>query len=191
MEKFVSIDVETTGLTEDDEVVEFAFVSFTKTSLLNVYSSLVKGKKPISVSAKLINGINDNTRQLGKPFEEVLDVFVKSLGKSDIIVGNRIEFDLYFINRVLYSKGIRLPNQYVCVHKLHEQVLTEPFHLSDILAFYGISFSFRHRAVTDALATMLVFQEALKKLGRVLIHGRAGDVSLMHEVDQTKSKGSK
>jgi len=187
--RFISLDTETTGLTESDEIVELSFVIFVKSSIIMAYSSLIKSKKSISIPARLVNGIEDAiVLNQGKDLKETLDFFISHIHKDDILIGNRIDFDLFFINKAL--KEFNLPvlkNSYVCIHKLHEQVLTEPFHLSDIASFYGFQFPLKHRALSDALTTALIFQKTIDRLQNFPLHGKADTVKFYEENSKKKS----
>ena len=120
--KVIVFDTETTGLPVDSyasfhdsakwpHIIQLAYIMFdTETKeVLEYNDNVVKLEPSVTISPESIN-VHQITRERsnrqGIPIKEVLDVFVKSIQKADVIVGHNIIFDKRIITVELYRQGI-------------------------------------------------------------------------------------
>ena len=121
--KVLVFDTETTGLPEDSyasfhdsskwpHIIQISYIIFdTETKEILEYNDrIVKFDKSVVISPESI-AIHQITREKserqGSHIKEVLDEFVQSIQKSDVIVGHNIIFDKRIITVELYRHGIK------------------------------------------------------------------------------------
>lgn len=101
-ESYVVIDIETTGLADDDEIIEIGALRIENGQPVDSYSALVKCRKTISKEITELTGITKeeiNEREL--PVEKALEDFLNFCG-NDELLGHNISFDLkYLISAVI------------------------------------------------------------------------------------------
>ena len=97
LNEFVAIDLETTGLSPKEEfIIEVSAVKFINGTEHETFSFLLNPEKPIPSFIEDLTGIS-NSMVAGKPsFIDILDDFVKFVGKSPVI-GHNVKFDIDFI----------------------------------------------------------------------------------------------
>lgn len=155
---FIAIDTETTGLKPGgNDVIEVSAVLFHDFEPVEVFSTLIKPRKPIPPDATAINGITDDMVQDAPRFYEIapaLETYLKKLP----LVGHNIAFDL----RHLFVNGLGSVDQHVIYDTL---ALSKKFCDDDILDHKLatvckeclIYMDDAHRATADALACGLLF----------------------------------
>jgi DNA polymerase-3 subunit epsilon len=104
MPKALIIDVETTGLTNNDEIIELAAILFeyddqTKKvgKILDTYSGLREPRCPISPQAQKINRITDEM-VIGQKLDDQRIQFM--LASSDLVIAHNAKFDRSFLARL-------------------------------------------------------------------------------------------
>lgn len=108
--RFVVMDVETTGLTENDDIIQLSAVRFEDGEIVAEFDQLIE-PRDISRVSQLITDITgiEQSHVLGKPkFHQVIDDFMGFVGE-DIWVGHNVTFDLRMIRQELERMGRALP----------------------------------------------------------------------------------
>ncbi len=151
---FASIDVETTGLTEDCEIVEVGVVvieSSTK-SILSIHSDILKVDK-WSDSAAKVHGISKSHSDLG---HSRIDLFAM-IAQYDpkLIVAHNAIFDKKFVCKYWPQFG---NIKWLCTKDglKHDKVNATSLKLGHLASDYNIGMQYKHRAVFDALTAGLI-----------------------------------
>ncbi len=184
---YVLFDLETTGLSSDDDsIVEISAIKVADDIVVNEYSTLVNPGIHIPYSAISINGITDDMVKDAPSIELALREFIDFIGNS-ILVGHNIKnFDMKFIQRdATRFFGKTISNDYVDTVIVARRYLPEleSHSLETLSHHYGISYKGAHRAITDCHINKSVYDclaseienpsEAAKK---VLVCPRCGNV---------------
>lgn len=93
-EEPVFLDVETTGLEADDEVIEVGIVEHTGEVLME---TLVQPLKPITEGARAVHGIEDEELTSAPRWDRVHETFLERIRDRTVIIYNR-EFDVGMID---------------------------------------------------------------------------------------------
>lgn len=150
---YVLFDIETTGLSpEDDAVVELSAIKVSNGNVIDEFSKLVNPCMHIPYTASSINGITDDMVKDAPTMETVLKDFIAFIG-NDVLVGHNIKrFDFKFIQRdALRFFGKAIPNDYVDTLIVANRYLPEldSRSLENLSYHYGISYDGAHRALAD------------------------------------------
>lgn len=177
---FVVIDTETTGLSSiKDSLVEVAAIKFEDWTPVSKFHTLINPGKHIPKETSEINNITDDMVVEAPTFSQIIDCFDSFVGKSNI-VGHNLPFDLKFLYRNGYDfttkkrkyydtcdiakniekakmKWDREYEEYIINDNYDYDV--EDYKLTTLCDYYKIrDNSFAHRALSDALATGLLFK---------------------------------
>lgn len=157
---FVTIDVETTGLSAGkDEIIEVAAVLFLNWTPNIKFETLVKPKKEVPYNITFLTGISSKMLFDSPNFEQILNSLNKFVGSHNI-VGHNLDFDLSF----LYKNGFdffTLKRKYFDTLELARRTLknVENYKLDTLCDYYKIrDNSGSHRALSDCLATGYLFK---------------------------------
>ena len=114
--EYLVFDIETTGLISGDRnnienypfIVQICWFLFDeKHKLIEWFDYFVKQDKPIQAEATRIHHITTEKANLeGELLSDVLEEFIKSIGKAKILVAHNIDFDLPIINAEMNRKNI-------------------------------------------------------------------------------------
>ena len=179
---FVSIDTETTGLSSTkDNIVEIAAIKFEDWVPVAKLHTLINPGKHIPDEASKINNITDEMVVNAPTFSQIIDCLAAFVGKSNII-GHNLPFDLKFLYRYGYNFTTEKRHYYdTC--EISKKILKKPkmkwdkeygeyivndnydydvedYKLTTLCDYYQIrDNTFAHRALSDALATGLLFEK--------------------------------
>lgn len=164
---YTVIDIETTGLNPDDEIIELGAVTVENGSVAETYSVLVKTdkKKP-----KAIIGLTGITEELlaneGSEKSKALSEFaMRCSGKP--LVGHNIGFDLNFIKSACAENKIDfVPSKIIDTVKISRKLLDiNSYSLSAIADYLDLHYNKDriHRALDDCLLTQRIY-EKLKEI---------------------------
>lgn len=100
--KFISIDVETTGLDKfNDRIVEISAVIFKDNKPVDSFSSLIKSDVPISEAAVKVNQITNKMLEDSPKEDDVINTFFDFLKnnecENEVFVAHNADFDVGFI----------------------------------------------------------------------------------------------
>ena len=154
-EVWVSLDLETTGLSFDsDEIIEVGAVKFKGDETIDTFHSLVNPYRDLDSFVRRYTGITQEEVGRAPPFSTVAPQLVRLIGAVPI-VGHNIAFDDGF----LASKGLRLSNPRCDTWDLAFVLLPESreYSLAKVAARLGIAHPQPHRALEDALVTRSLF----------------------------------
>ena len=160
IDKILILDTETTGLDEnEDEVIEIGCILFhvASKSVLSQLSFLL----PVCTNeAEHINGISPEITKIDQPWEYGLNLFLKLVDCSDLIVAHNVDFD-----RKWFGKG-KLPEiskKWVCSLEDIDWSFKKSLKIRPSVTALALSFSIPvwslHRALSDCFYISEVFKK--------------------------------
>lgn len=169
-DRFICIDCEATGLSDDDRICEIAAVTFTLQEELESFETLIDPQMAIPEESRKIHGITDEMCK-GKPkIEEVLPRIIK-MAEGHIIVGHGIGFDLKMINQAMSRSSMtnNLSNHpSIDTLRLARLYGESPSNSLDVLRrHFNIEETKAHRAMDDVLINIQVFKKLIHRFNSV------------------------
>ncbi len=167
LDNFVVLDTETTGLNAvSDELIEIAAIKFEEGIPTECLTTLIKPKKEIPNETIKINHITPEMVIDAPDISSVIKSFYDFIDNYNIVAYN-IEFDIKF----LYKNGLNLfdKKRYffdamdVC-KKYYKYSNLYNYKLDTVCKAYGITRNQSHRALEDALATGILFNDLGHKI---------------------------
>ena len=165
---FVVIDTETTGLGQDDEVVELSVLDSNANEL---YHSFFKPEKEMHWSATKVSGIEDQHLQGSPTFSSEWDKIVAAVDGRRV-AGHNIGFDRRMIQQTLEKQG--MDGQAICDKmfddpidswRIAQQSSVGKGHrsLGSLCEAMGVEESPNHRTSYDCLGVLYVLQNFEQK----------------------------
>jgi ATP-dependent DNA helicase DinG len=161
LQKFVAIDLETTGLTPANEaIIEVGAVKFLDGEVADIYQTFIDPERPLPRFITSLTGIRDEDL-LGAPsFEEISNDLLEFIGDSPL-VGQNTSFDLGFLT-AHGGTDYRFPGRMILDTAELARIFWAElprFSLSSLCRTFGVTLASAHRASDDAKAT-----------GEILVH---------------------
>ena len=171
------LDTETTGLSlRKHELLEIGFISYVVTNegerlVTRSYETKIKPKHLFSASDKAleINGYSDEGWSDAPYAEEVLPEICEALGKSNILIGQNLIFDLKFIAKACEENNLGAPDYppYIdtkaMADKLQKIGMLEKSGMDYLCERFDIQFEGRaHTALADCDRTVKAWDALLK-----------------------------
>lgn len=179
---YVIFDIETTGLEPTtNEITEIGALKIQGTELKNMFSSLIKPKKPISAEITRLTGIDDKMVKDAPTINTVLPQFMDFIGNS-VLIAHNADFDVSFIKEQLKKlNNEELPNSVLCTVKLSRFLLPQlrNHKLHTVAAHFCFKVENRHRAIGDAELTFQVWTKFLPLLKEKKINSKGELDALM------------
>lgn len=163
---FVAIDIETTGLSDRDEITSIGAVKKDLDGSWEEFYKLIKIQKEVPNEVSKLTGL---TRKIldenGSGFADIVDDFLEFIRELPI-VGFNVNFDISFLNRTLNSYGRNVINQktidlLALVKK--DSMFLDNYRLETVLDEYDIKNIQPHQALEDARATYELACKLMKK----------------------------
>jgi len=104
-EDFVVLDTETTGLGNEDEIIEISIINKTGESILN---TLIKPSRSIPYEATVINGINNADVANAPIWQEIYPAYRNAVKGKLVIIYNK-KFDNRIIMQSCKAYGLPTP----------------------------------------------------------------------------------
>jgi DNA polymerase III subunit epsilon len=163
--RLVGIDLETTGSSFSDRIVEIGIISFENGNRLPDYVCRVNPGIPIPPNISYIHGIRDSDVASCHPFSEIADEVVEKISDA-VLFGYNIIFDMKILSSELVRCERTPPN-------LKTTTLLDPFAIWKKMDpktlkhaykhFCGKELTGAHGALADISATFEVLDAQLKK----------------------------
>jgi len=157
MQSIVSIDIETTGLSEDrDAIIEIGAVKFKGHRVEAEWSSLINPGKHIPEFISGLTGITDAEVRNAPKFRDVAQDLEAFVGNAPVI-GHNVRFDLGFLQKA----GILQYNEVIDTYELAAVLMptASRYNLGALGKQLGILLPATHRAMDDAKVTMAAFNK--------------------------------
>ncbi|ADU30169.1 ATP-dependent DNA helicase DinG [Evansella cellulosilytica] len=168
MERFVIVDVETTGVSfiKGDRIIQIAFVVIEGKKIIDRFNSYVNPMRDIPPFIRSLTNINDNEVKDAPTFDLVAPRLLQALDGA-FFVAHNVDFDLSFINEELHALGYTgLSGPVIDTVELSKIAYptADGFRLSQLSESLHMNHDQPHRADSDAEATALIFLEIMDKL---------------------------
>ncbi|MDQ0257441.1 ATP-dependent DNA helicase DinG [Evansella vedderi] len=173
MERFVVIDVETTGVSfeKGDRIIQVAYVVIQDNTIVERYSSYVNPKRSIPLFIQSLTNIDNTFVKEAPVFEEIAPKLLEALNGA-FFVAHNVDFDLNFLNKELSAAGYN-PFDGLVIDTVELAKIAFPtadgFRLSQLSKNFHMDHDQPHRADSDAEATGQLFIEILERLSRLPI----------------------
>lgn len=164
---FCAFDVETTGLAESSRMVEIGAVRFRIGEAGEDFTTLVNPRQSISRAAAAIHGISSDMVRDAPLASEALAAFFDFAGDS-VLLAHNAGFDVGIVSMELVRCGMAMPaNTIIDNLGIARACLAQRrnFRLATLAESIGLDTIGLHRALPDARATKLVFEEAVAGKG--------------------------
>lgn len=163
---YIVVDIETTGVTADDEITEIGAVKYVDHKEVDSFSELIHVDKEIPFIVQKKTGIN-NLMLIGKREQkDVLCDFAKFIYYSDaILMGHNFKsFDINHLNSAFKKEfGWPLPNDYVDTRDIAKKLSGSKKNSLEALAeLYGVDYSNAHRAIADCRITQQIYMKMIE-----------------------------
>lgn len=161
---FVVVDLETTGLrAHKDDIVELSAIKFVEYEATEAFTTLLKPPHGIKEPASSVNNISQEMVENAPSIEQVMPAFIEFCGDCPL-VGHNIIFDLKF----LYANGfpVQQKRKYFDTLKISRKVIesVDDYKLDTLCEYYKIYRKSSHRALSDCLATGILFDTLIKSI---------------------------
>lgn len=158
---FAAIDIETTGLGENAEIIEIGAIKCEYEEITDRFQTFVACTSHIPEAVTSLTGISDNDLTDAPDIKTALKNLKKFVGDMPLI-GYNIGFDMAFIKRYGADYGIAFDNRTTDVltlarQKLQKKDILPNYKLSTVTKHLGIDFV-PHRAINDAEATVAIYK---------------------------------
>ncbi len=162
---FVSVDIETTGLSfEQDDIIEIGAVKIHHGEVVDRFSSFVKPTKNLPPKITNLTGITNEMVTSAKPIQHVLPQFMDFLGDG-IFVAHNAGFDSGFIRRDCEKLGLAFDNSVLDTLPFAQIVFTDlkNHRLNTLAKKLNIKMGNHHRALDDAHTAAMILLRLLKQ----------------------------
>ena len=177
IDKFIVLDIETTGLSDKDHIIEIGTYLATRQKLIKKCHLYIKPRVKINQNVSKFNNLpniiykinyKDNPRDSLSKFLSFINGY--------LIISHNALFDYKFINKELKYWGLPLIplNRFRCTLRLFKQIIPKidiayeenSLTLENCCRYFGLVFRHKnkHRAFLDSLMTYNLFIHLLNKL---------------------------
>ena len=165
MNRYVALDVETTGLSpkNGDRVIEIGAVAIENQGIIAEFSSLINVDKMIPWQVQQVHGITNEMLEGEPKPDEVWSEFYEFITGS-ILVAHNASFDISFLRHEFTLLGMSLNNRSLCILKMSRKLYPHlPNHKLKTVGRYLFGESMRemkmHRALADARLAAMIWLE--------------------------------
>ena len=175
MSKAIIFDTETTGLKEEDKIIQVGaiVVDSSNKDYIEVYDELCSCELPIKIEAMSVHGIREE-QLIGKPNFTDTDFFEtlnKLNNENNYLIAHNLDFDLGMLEKYDFHNQFNLIDTYQCAKHL--------FEIGDEIGNYKVPNhklqTFRYMLLTDAEEEA----EAEKYCVQIKAHDAIGDVVIL------------
>lgn len=161
---FVAFDVETTGLSKKDRVIEIAAVKFQGAKEISSKTWLINPGIAIPLRAQAVHGITDAMVASSPSFKDVFADFV-AFAEDSMLLAHNASYDTRMINQeIARLKLSPPPNEVADTLRLARAWFPEikSHTLENVLKHLGTDEKQEHRALSDARGVMRIFIAGVK-----------------------------
>lgn len=167
------VDVETTGLFFDSELLEIGLILVSQPDfkVIEEWTVKIKPKKieTAEPAALKLIGYSEKEWEGAVELKPALEQFLEKV-KDTIIIGHNISWDLMWLRKALSETGLseRFARRSFDVISIAYAKLLERtpeikyFSLSNLAKFFGVEENQKHRALADAKTTYEVFKKIME-----------------------------
>jgi DNA polymerase III epsilon subunit family exonuclease len=161
--EFVVVDIETTGFSNNDHIIEIAAVRFKAGNAVATFESLVNPGVRISENIVQLTGITNLMLASAPAMNLVFPRFMDFISRHKLVMHNSA-FDMRFLQRYAVDFGDKITNEVVDTLALARKKLPllQNHKLPTLVSHFDIAYGQRHRARDDCIATAMVYINCLK-----------------------------
>lgn len=162
---YVVYDLETTGLSPlNDSIIEIGALLVKDGEVESTFSRIVNPHFKISSMISNLTGITNELLAGGEEKEDVIKDFLDFCGE-EVIMGHNLNFDYKFMKVACNSLGLPFEKKGIDTLKIAKKVLQglESRSLDSMCRYYNVVNESAHRALFDAKATYLIYEEMKKQ----------------------------
>lgn len=159
-DNYLIFDTESTGLNENDEIIQMSIIDLHKNEL---YNTLIKPKlkKSISRDATIIHGLEKKDLIEAPYFETAIHKFLQVIENKTILIYNA-EFDIRLLQQTCYANDCpKFPLSYWCVMKEYSKFIGQWSEYHQDYKYQKLPGS-NHTALGDCLATLKIIEKMAK-----------------------------
>ncbi len=157
---FAILDVETTGgKFNEEKITEIAIIVYDGDKIIDKFETLINPGKDIQPFVQKLTGINMNLVKNSPKFKDVSEKIFK-ITKDKIIVAHNVDFDYRVIKNEFQSINIKYYRDSLCTVDLSKLIFPnlKSYKLTNLLSHFGIENENPHRANSDTLGALKLFQ---------------------------------
>lgn len=171
MERFVVIDLETTGhsAAKRDKIIEVGIVVIEQNEIVDSYGTFLNPGKSIPDFISSLTGIKDKDVKDAPTFEERAEE-IQALFEDSYLIAHNVPFDMGFINAEFAAVGMKLLKNPVLDTVEMARILypkAPSYKLGQLVEHLGIHHEDPHRALSDAYVTAKLFLKLRDKLNNL------------------------
>ena len=163
---YTVIDIETTGISDDDEIIEIGALKIRDGNVADSLVNLVRCNNSIPKEITKLTGITDDMiKEKGIACEQAMYSFCEFIG-DDILVGHNIRFDMKYIQQSCKAYGQpQIKNRIEDTMRLAKKkaFISEGYSLAAVCRHLGINDEQQHRAFEDCKLTYRIFEKLNEK----------------------------
>lgn len=166
MNKFSIVDIETTGGSRNgNKITEIAIINLDGDQVVEEFSTLINPERSIPINITYLTGITNQMVETAPKFFEVAKKIVE-MTEGRIFVAHNVFFDYNFIKHEFAELGFQFKREKLCTVRLARKYLPghTSYSLGNICEDLGINIDGRHRALGDAKATSILFNNIISNL---------------------------
>ena len=160
---FTVIDVETTGLSEYDDIIEISAIKYKNLTPVSAFTSLIKPPGTIPAKITALTHIDDDMVANAPSINQIMPAFIAYIGDDNILAHN-ISFDLKFLYRAGFD-CFTVKRRYYDTLQIARAKLTkedvENHKLETLCNHYKIYRNDAHRSLSDCFATAKIYEKLL------------------------------
>lgn len=165
-DKYAITDIETTGINEDDSIIEIAAIIVENGEITDSFSQLIACERSIPNEIVKLTGITDDMlREKGTELKDAIAMYSAFIGNMTL-VGHNINFDIRFIQKAYSKYGYPIiTNKLVDTMRLSRKKIDDisSYSLKSVAEYFDVDCTKRHRAYDDCVITYGIY-EKLKEI---------------------------
>lgn len=168
MERFIVVDIETTGHSaiDNDKIIEVGIVMIENNKITDHYSTLLNPNKTIPPFIANLTGINDEDVRDAPTFKDKAAEIIQ-LFQDGYLIAHNVPFDLGFLNEAFRHHHMdELTNPIIDTVELARIFYPQApsYKLAQLADYLNVSHDKPHRALADAYVTAEIFLKIKEKL---------------------------
>ncbi|EON77947.1 DNA polymerase III epsilon subunit [Lunatimonas lonarensis] len=162
---YAIVDIETTGgFSAANRIIEIAVVVHDGYGIISEYQTLINPHRMLPGFITGLTGITAEMLEGAPSFSEIAkDLF--DLLKDKVFVAHNVNFDHSFVKSAFAREGLAFNVPQLCTVRLSRKLFPgfRSYSLGSLCDQRGIRIENRHRAMGDAYATALLFEQLLRE----------------------------
>lgn len=162
---YAIIDIETTGLrVNEDKITEIAIYIHDGNEVIDTFHSLINPERYLPEFITQLTGITNEMLEQAPKFYEIARQIVE-ITEGKVFVAHNAHFDYTFVKNEFKNLGFNYQRKTLCTVRLSRKIYPHlpSYSLGNLCKHFGIINEKKHRAGSDALATVKLLEILLSK----------------------------